>query len=132
MTRRCRFSGPDASLSEFSQVNVEVAKLCSRDLFLGLDQRDRAAQISPPIDRHGRQDPPVFPVERYEVPLFHTAPYEELIPFGVEPGVLEVMLVLIGPEPRNLAVGFVLAQHVPGRSWTLLQSVLPVLDANVT
>jgi hypothetical protein len=40
MTRRCRFSGPDASLSEFSQVNVEVAKLCSRDLFLGFDQRE--------------------------------------------------------------------------------------------
>src|SRR5215212_1479614 len=94
--------------SERSQVNVEIAKLCSRDLFLVFDQRYRASQVPAPIDRHGRKYPPVLPVERYEVPLFHTAPNDELVPLGVEPGVLEIMLVLIGPEPRNLTVGLVL------------------------
>src|SRR5918994_849523 len=99
---------------ERSKVDVGVAKLCSRDLFLVLDQWDRAPQVPAPIDRHGRKYPPVLPVERYEVPLFHTAPYDELVPFSVEPSVLEVMLVLIGPEPRNLVVRLVLPQHIPG------------------
>src|ERR671911_2030254 len=117
---------------ERSKVDVGVAQLCSRDLFLVLDQWDRAPQVPAPIDRHGRKYPPVLPVERYEVPLFHTAPYDELVPFGVEPGVLEVMLVLIGPEPRNLVVGLAITHHIPGRRRSLLQRVLPVLDADVT
>src|SRR5215213_6666047 len=83
------------------------------------------------IERHGRKYPPVLPVERYEVPLFHTAPYDELVPLGVVPGVLEIMLVLIGPEPGNLVVRLVLPQHIPGRRLPLLQRVLPVLDADV-
>src|SRR5215204_1660675 len=116
---------------ERSQVDVGVAKLYGRDLFLGFDQWDRAPQVPSPIDRHGRQDPPVLPVERYEAPLFRTAAYDELVPFGVEPGVLEVMLVLIGPEPGDLIVRLVLSQHVPGRRRSLLQGVLPVLDADV-
>src|SRR5215212_1846583 len=106
--------------SERSQVNVESAKLCSRDLFLVFDQWGRAPQVPAPIDRHGRKYPPVLPVERYEVPLFRTAPYEELVPFSVEPGVLEVMLVLIRPEPRNLAVRLVILEHIPGRRRSLL------------
>src|SRR5688572_4848226 len=105
---------------ELSQVNIGVMKRCGRDLSLGFDQRDRAPQVPPPVDRHGCEDPPVLPVERYEVPLFRTAPYDELIPFGVEAGVLEVMLELIGPEPRNLTVRLVLTQHVPGSRRSLL------------
>src|ERR687890_1170368 len=118
--------------SERSQVDVEVAQLCSRDLFLVLDQRYRAPHIPAPIDRHGRKSPPVLPVEPYEVPLFQTAPYDELVPLGVEAGVLQAILVLIGPEPGNLVVRLVLTQHVPGRRRSLLQRVLPVLDADVT
>src|ERR671910_2764416 len=45
---------------ERSQVDVEVAQLCSRDLFLVLDQRYRAPQIPAPIDRHCRKYPPVL------------------------------------------------------------------------
>src|SRR5688572_1411081 len=95
---------------EHSQVDVEIAQLCTRDLFLVLDQRYRAPQVPAPIDSNGRMYPPVLPVERYEVPLFHTAPYDEIVPLGVVPGVLEIMLVLIGPEPGNLVVRLVLPQ----------------------
>src|SRR3712207_3932850 len=105
---------------ERSQVKIGVAKLCGRNLLLGFDQRDRTPKIPPPIDRHGREEPPVLPVVRHEVSLLYATPYDELIPFGVEPSVLEVMLVLIGPEPRDLTVRLVLAQHVPGSCRSLL------------
>src|SRR5215218_15648 len=114
---------------ELAQIDVEVAKLGRVDMFPRFDQRHRAAQVLPPVDRHDREDPPVLSVERREVSLLHAAPHDELVPLGVEPGVLEVMLVLIGPEPGDLIVGLVLLQHVPGRGRTLLQRVLPVLHA---
>src|SRR5215207_2063447 len=104
---------------ERSQIDLGVGKLCGRDHFLVLDQWNRTPQVSSPVDRHCREDPPVLSVERYEVPLFRSAPYDELVPFGVEPGVLEVMLVLIGPEPRNLAVRLVITQHITGRRRSL-------------
>src|SRR5215218_9880167 len=114
---------------ELAQIYIEVAKPGRVDRFAGFDQPNRAAQVLPPVDRHGREDPPVLSIERHEVSLLHATPHDELVPLGVEPGVLEVVLVLIGPEPGDLIVGLALLQHVPGRSRPLLQRVLPVLHA---
>src|SRR5829696_836054 len=114
---------------ELAQIYIEVAKPGRVDRFAGFDQRNRAPQVSPPIDRHGSEDPPFLSIERHEVSLVHAAPHDELVPLRVEPGVLEVVLVLIGPEPGDLIIGLISVQHVPGRGRTLLERVLPVLHA---
>src|SRR5829696_1557561 len=117
---------------ERSQVDVGVTKLGGVELSLGFDQWNRAAEVSSPAYCYRRENPSIVKIERHEISLPQAATHDKLVPFGVEPSVLQVAVVLIGPEPRNLAVRLVLAQHVPGRSWTLLQCVLPVLDADVT
>src|SRR5215204_4467156 len=115
---------------ERAQIDVRVLKLGRVDRALGFDQPHRAAQVSSLVGRHGRQYPPILSIERHEVSLFHAAPYDKLIPLGVEPSVLEVEVVLIRPEPRNLIVGLALAQHASGRGRTLIQRVLPVFHAD--
>src|SRR5690606_3451823 len=53
-----------------------------------------------------------------------------LLPAVMMPGVLEVLVVLIRPEPVDRAVGLARADHAPRRSSALLHSVLPVLDTH--
>src|SRR5215216_4399104 len=115
---------------ERTQVDVGILKLCAVDRTLGFDQPHRAAQVPSPVDSHGREDPLVLSVECHEVSLLHAASHNELIPLLVEPGVLEVEVILIRPEPGDIIIGFVLTQHVPGRGRTLIQRVLPVLHAD--
>src|SRR5215208_7498376 len=105
---------------ERAQVDVGVLKLGRIDGALGFDQLHRAAQVSSLVSRHGCQYPPVLSIERHEVSFFHAAPYDKLIPLRVEPSVLEVEVVLVRPEPRNLIVRLSLAQHASGRRRTLI------------
>ena len=90
---------------------------------------DRAAQVLPgglsppprgpahPSDRRPRSSAlPCCPASSPPVPL------------RVEPGVLEVAFVLVGPEPGDLTVRLVLAQHVAGRGRALLQRSLASVD----
>jgi hypothetical protein len=126
------FSPFSRRIHERSQIDFGVAKLGGLDPILGLDQRHRAAQVSSPVDGYGRKNSSVLSVEGHEVSFFHATPHHKLVPFGVEPGVLEVKLVLSGPEPGNLLVGLALAQHAPGSGRTLPKSVAPVLDADVS
>jgi hypothetical protein len=41
---------------------------------------------------------------------------------------LEIVLILVGPRPRDLAEGLVPARHVPGGGRTMVLRVLPMLN----
>ena len=96
-----------------------------------LDERHDTADVLSAVETDSRIDPTVIHVARQIAPGVHTATYHELFPFGVEPHVLQVRIVLIRPEPVNLVVRDALAKHVARGCGALFDGVLPVLYPNV-
>jgi len=68
----------------------------------GFDQTHRLTHVLPAVHSNGGEDPPTFQVESDKLSLLETSPYDQLVPVGCEPCILEVVVVLIGPEPVDL------------------------------
>src|SRR5256885_375170 len=85
----------------------------------GPDQEHRGPDLSASANAHHGPDQPLLHVERQERALRRTPPDDQVVPSGVEPRVLQVVLVLVGPEPGDLVVGDLGAQHAQGGGPTL-------------
>src|SRR4029079_14874772 len=95
------------------------------------DQRHRAPHISAAVETNRGINPAVVKVAREEAARVYAAAQDQLVPPGMESGILQVRIVLIRPEPGNLVVAHALAKHVARGSGALLDGVLPMLDADV-
>src|SRR5206468_3473999 len=90
-----------------------------------------APEVPAPVERNDPSHAALLEVEGDERPLLEAPPDDELVPWPVEAGVLDVVLVLVRPEPVDVFVGSTLAQHAASRRLPLLEGVLPVLDPDV-
>ena len=75
------------------------------------DHRLRAPQVAARVDGDGGIDEPVGEIERDEAALLQAPADDELVAFPVVAGVLDVRVVLVGPEPVHLGVRLARAEH---------------------
>jgi hypothetical protein len=91
------------------------------------DELCRSTYVPAAIHADGRGHNSVFDVEGDEVAVPEASSDHQLVPVSVETGVLEVVIVLIGPEPMDLVVNRGSPHHVARRGRTLVERVVPVL-----
>ena len=97
-----------------------------RDLMSGMTRRTsfRAVETDSGIDSA------IVHITREVATRVQAATYDELLPFRVKSGVLQVRVVLVRPEPVDLVVRDVLAEHVACSSGALLDGVLPMFHSD--
>ena len=96
----------------------------------GIDQRHRAPEVLPAVHGDHRLDVPRRQEEGKDIPSLQAATHDELIERVMRTGILQVDVVLVGPEPGHRAVRFALAEHAASRGCALLHRVLPVFDSH--
>src|SRR5262249_42065330 len=84
--------------------------------------------ITAAVQADGGPHCPARQVEADQLALRHAAADHELIPRGGVADVLDLVLVLIGPEAVQVVVGGRGAEHGPGRAGALLLRVVVVLN----
>ncbi len=84
--------------------------------------------ITAAVEADGGPHHPVDQVEADQLAVGHAAPDHELVPRGDVAGVLDLVLVLIGPERVEVVVRRRGAEHGPGHGGALLLRVVVVLD----
>ena len=120
---------PDVS-SEGAQVHCFIRELNWIHSAAGFDQRHDLAKLFPAVERDHGIDPAVVEVEGQKAAGVDAAADHHLIHRVMRPGILQVDVVLIRPEPVNCVVGLSCAEHAPRRRGSLLHRILPVLDAH--
>src|SRR6266478_223675 len=102
-----------------AQVDAFISQSCGFNLDARFDQRHRALHVFATIERNSGGDP-----------LFQDATYHQFVPPRMKARILDIAIVLIGPEPVYITVGLALAEHAASRRTPLVDGILPVLDAN--
>src|SRR5438477_4634254 len=93
-------------------------------------ERLRVHHLVPPIEPHDGDDPPLRQIEGQEASLLDRSADHDVVPPSGLTEVLQVVFVLVGPEPVDLVVGPPLAHHAPRGRGAVQPGVLPVLDAH--
>src|SRR6185503_1427914 len=112
--------GSGWSTVQCAQVHAFVLKLLEIHRAPELDERLDTAHVLRAIETDSRIYSTVIHITREVAARIQTATHDELLPRRVESGVLEVRIVLIGPEPVNLIVRDLFAKHVARGSGALL------------
>ena len=97
-----------------------------------LDEPHDTPHVLPAVEADDRIDSAAVHVARQKAARVQPSSNDKVLPTHMKSCVLKVGIVLVRPEPRNLVVGNMLAKHVACCSGALLDSVLPVLKADVT
>src|SRR4029079_942868 len=92
----------------------------------GLDERHDTPHILRAVETYSRIDATTVDIAREVGAGVQASTHDELLPLDVESGVLQVRVVLVGPEPMDLVVRDALAEHVTCRRRALLVGVLPI------
>ena len=121
-----------AAHDELAQVCVDIREVGNGGLRSMLDHEAGDTDVSGTVDGQRRSHATVVHEEGREVPRRRVSAYHHALGGIRKPDDLEIVLVLVGPHPRNLAEGLMPTQHVPGRGRALVLRVLPVLNPNPT
>ena len=89
-------------LLQGSQVNRLILQPIEIHAGAGSDERQHAPDVSRPVEPDCRVDPSVVDVTRKVIAGIQSPANDQLVPCRVKSDVLQVEVVLIGPEPRYL------------------------------
>src|SRR5882757_1490849 len=118
--------------NEFSQGCIDIPEVRFRHLGSMLDHKAGDTDIFGSVDGQRRCHATVAHEEGREIPGRGVATDHHALGGTWKPHDLEIVLVLVGPYPRNFAEGFLLAQHISSCGGTLMLRILPVFDPNST
>src|SRR6266851_1301657 len=109
-----------------------VAELVGGGAVVAGDQAADVEHVPGPVQRDHRPETVAVQAERGEAALLERAADDQL--FGVidEAGALDAVLVLIGPEPVDIAERLALAEHVAGRGTSVPDGAVVMLDAHAS
>ncbi len=86
--------------------------------------------IAATVETNSGLHEPVQQVEANQLPFIHAAADNELVPLRGVAGILDLVLVLIGPESMDVPIGGSRAEHRPRRRGALFFGVVEMLDAD--
>src|SRR5882762_5444974 len=118
--------------NEFGQGCIDIPEVPFRHLRSVLDHKARDTDVFGSVDGQRRCHATVAHEEGREIPRRGVAADHHALGGTRKSHDLEVVLVLVGPCPRNFAEGLLLSQHISSCGRTLMLRVLPVFDPNST
>src|SRR5882672_4285653 len=118
--------------NEFAQGCVDINEVRFRHLRSVLDNEAGDTDVFRSVDGQRRSHATVAHEEGREIPRRSVAAHHHALGGTRKSHDLEIVLVLVGPYPRNFTEGLLLTQHIPSCGRALMLRVLPVFDPNST
>jgi len=118
--------------NEFAQGCIDIPEVRFRHLRSVLDHKARDTDVFGSVNGQRRCHATVAHEEGREIPRCGVAADHHALGGTWKSHDLEIVLVLVGPYPRNFAEGLLLTQHISSCGRTLMLRVLPVFDPNST
>jgi hypothetical protein len=121
-----------ASSLRLYQGCIDIPEVRFRHLRSVLDHTASETDVFGSVDGQSRCHAAVAHEEGREIPRRGVAADHNALGGTRKSHDLEIVLVLVGPYPRNFAEGFLLTQHISSCGSTLMLRILPVFDPNST